>query len=431
MTITLPKTPDGYQFEDFVTASLRALGYFVETRVTLREGKKDVLELDVVASPSGSDASKRELYEAKKPAPTFPNLFKLYGQRVYLGIERACLVTLNDADDWTRPVYEAKGAELGVRPFCHPVGFDQLEDLAAPCNGLTAGQRSSVAITAWYLEIAKRVARGQLAQECRDHKGVLLYQQVRQYGFECSSSFFGKTPLDRAEILYAAYFDNPKLTGQLVTLLSGGSDETATWRRLADTSGLVWLQSQMLLEGASRIAILKHALDHVESTGGAELPTLELKIGSKLFAVQTHALPQRFVAGLKTLHSHPHSLRLPFLFQTFLELCGGFIYQDDADDLAMLSAIAGIPADEVVPALRLLDEFFAPTDGSMFYTIKDQLLCLKLVPAFIRGVGCLLRQKYFSLNDYSEKYTDLGWLMSKWHDVQYRVLCEELPEVTA
>lgn len=67
--ISLPNEPDGEQFEDDVAASLKALGHFVETRVVMRDDGKEVLELDVAATPSGLTAASRELYEAKKAAP--------------------------------------------------------------------------------------------------------------------------------------------------------------------------------------------------------------------------------------------------------------------------------------------------------------------------------------------------------------------------
>ena len=109
MPIALPDSPDGEQYEDFVAASLRALGYFIETRLTLREGTKEVLELDVVATPNGGSGKDRELLEAKKDAFSFSNVFKLFGQRTYLNIGKACLVGLKQPDPLHLPVYETKG----------------------------------------------------------------------------------------------------------------------------------------------------------------------------------------------------------------------------------------------------------------------------------------------------------------------------------
>src|SRR4051812_6024939 len=114
MQIDLPKIPTGEQYEDYIAATLRASGYFIESRIVLREGGSELLELDVVATPSGTDYAKRELFEAKKKGPGFGELFKLFGQRMYLGIDNACLVTL-DLSGSSAPVLSAKGKELGVR----------------------------------------------------------------------------------------------------------------------------------------------------------------------------------------------------------------------------------------------------------------------------------------------------------------------------
>jgi hypothetical protein len=420
MPITLPREPDGEQFEDFVAATLRALGYFIETRVVLREANKEVLELDVVGTPVGHAFGERELFEAKKDGITFPHLFKLYGQRNYLGIGSACLASLADADPAYRPLYDAKGAELGVRVCCHRIDFDRLADLASPRNGLAVEQRKIVAIIAWYLQIAKRLAQAAMTQECKTRRGEDLYERLRRYGFEVHASFFAKTPLERAEMLYAAYFDSPRLAGELIAAEAGrrSVEPRVVWNEVNNSSFHLCIQHQILLEASARIAIIKHALDDAISRAGAPVPSPSF-------------LPPRFVEGLRRLRAHPHSLRLPYLFQSFLELFGGFVFQDLEGELALLEAFTGVPRDEVIPALRLLDEFFAPEAGTMFYIVKGQLLCLKMVPGFVRGIGSFLRHKMFALKNYESRYPDLGWLLGKWHNATYSLLEPELrvPEV--
>lgn len=66
MTISLPQKPNGNQYEDLIAATLRVLGYFVEANLVLREDGREVLELDVVATPTGMSGAKRHLYEAKQ-----------------------------------------------------------------------------------------------------------------------------------------------------------------------------------------------------------------------------------------------------------------------------------------------------------------------------------------------------------------------------
>jgi hypothetical protein len=428
MTISLPEKPTGMEYEDFVAATLRALGYFVETRVVLREEKKEVLELDVVATPLACPSKDRELYEAKKGGVSFSNLFKLYGQRVYLGVKAACLASLESSDPTHKAVYESKGAELGVRVCCHPVDYDRLDTLASPQNALGSDQRKATVVAAWYLQIAKRLAQAAHSQQCKAHKGDALHEQLRRYGFDVQASFFAKTPLQRAESLYAAYFDHPKLSGDVVSLLAKerAVEARMIWNEVNDTHKHLWLQHQILTEATARIAIIKHALDHVVDTGGARVPTFALKIGSQAYNVQAHNLPPRFVEGLVTLHSHPHSLRLPYLFQSFVELLGGFIFPGSGDELAFVQALTGVPQAEILPAIRLLDEFFAPPGGSLFYEVKSEMLCLKMVPGFVRGIGSFLRQDLFALKEYSDKYSGHGWLLAKWHNAAYYALEQEL-----
>jgi hypothetical protein len=77
----------------------------------------------------------------------------------------------------------------------------------------------------------------------------------------------------------------------------------------------------------------------------------------------------------------------------------------------------------------LLDEFFAPTGGSMFFYTKGNLLRCKMVPGFIRGIGSFLRHKFMDFKQYDVKFPDVGWLMAKWHTASYKVLTEDLPEI--
>jgi hypothetical protein len=91
-------------------------------------------------------------------------------------------------------------------------------------------------------------------------------------------------------------------------------------------------------------------------------------------------------------------------------MSGGFLFLDLEDELAVLEALIGIPRGEIIQSLRLMDGFIAPDGESMFYTIKGRLLCLKLVPGLVRGIGSFLRLDLFDLKGYDAKYSDLGWL---------------------
>lgn len=428
VTISLPSTPTGEQYEDCVAGTIRALGYFIETRVILREDKKEVLELDIVATPLGAGSQHREMYEAKKDGISFVNLFKLFGQRIYLGVNTACLVSLKDADPGYRPAYDAKGKELGIRVCSHPIDTSQAGSLAPIRNGLDASQIEAAASVACYLQIAKRLALASMNKRCATEKASPYFGEVRRYNFDVNASFFRKTPLERAEALYDAYKQRPRLTGEGVSILAREKQvsERTIWDQIQNAPKHLWLQHLMLLEGTARIAIVKNALDDLLERGEEEFPTASLKLAGRTIRFPRHDLPQRFVDGLELLRKHPHSRQLPYLYQSFLELFGGFLFFDDERELALVQAFTGVPKAEVIDCLRLLDHFFAPEGGSFFYTIKNQILSLKMIPGIIRGIGCFLRQSIFALNEYSDRYPGRGWLLSKWHNAAYYALEPEL-----
>src|SRR5438477_481671 len=92
MKITLPKEPDGYQFEEAMAAAARSVGYFIETRTILDHEGREVLELDAVASPATTNFRAKVLLDAKKSAVGFADIFKIFGWRVFLNIPKGCVV---------------------------------------------------------------------------------------------------------------------------------------------------------------------------------------------------------------------------------------------------------------------------------------------------------------------------------------------------
>jgi len=87
--IDLPTKPTGYQFEETVSAKVRSIGYFTENRTIMDHNGREVLELDVVASPASDAFLQRVLVDAKKDTTGFTDIFKVYGWRTFLQIPPA------------------------------------------------------------------------------------------------------------------------------------------------------------------------------------------------------------------------------------------------------------------------------------------------------------------------------------------------------
>ena len=84
--------------------------------------------------------------------------------------------------------------------------------------------------------------------------------------------------------------------------------------------------------------------------------------------------------------------------------------------------LTSVPKDQIVDALKILDTFFAPEGGSVFYIQKGEILRMKMIPATVSGGGAFFRRIVFGIQDYNSKFPHMGWLVSQWHNALYQVL---------
>lgn len=425
MTVGLPEKPTAKQYEDLVTACFMALGYFAETRVVLRDDLSEVLELDLVATPSGKDFEKRMLVDAKSGKWGFPDLFKLFGWRQYLGIDGARIVHNIPADAQKMAALERVGKETGVDCVCLPVGSNDVVLPAPACNQLASETYLAVVGSAWYQQIAQRLAFTEFVKKCKCERGD-LFAVARRYDEASKGSLFARTAVERVRVLYEAFQEAPKIAGEFVLqrAKAQGKPATKVWDELNDTHELLWLQHVMLLEHKARIAIIKNALDHAVGTrnkpGVKKIGKITIDWGKFL----ENALPVAVLEGMEELKRHPHGTRIPNLLQVFIELFGGF-YVIGSRDIELMEQLSDIPAADIPACLNLYDKFF-PFEKGWLYTAKNELVCLKMVPGFVRGGGCFLRKVVFDVKDYSNYAPQMGWLLGIWHNAAYHVLELEL-----
>ena len=431
MALHLPENPTGEQFEDLLAAALRAHGYFTESRVRLRKRKHEVLELDVLATPLGGGPE--SIFEAKKETPSFETIFKLYGQRLYLGIPAACLVSLKPIAKQHEQVFEKTAAEMGIAVCQHSPGGGTLDAVAPVKNGLDEPTRKLVTEAGWYGNIARRIAQAEFASVTAANRKQPPYSTARDYCFAVESSVFTKTPLGRVERLYDGYRTAGGITGTLVEKIVNEEKVTAksVWDEVDNTSSRLWLQFVEMVEHTARLTIMKNALQHLVTTGSAKVDTMTFSFGGHTGEVSGYFLPDRFVKALAKLHSHPHGPRVPYCLQFFLEAMGGMISLKDDRDTNLLAAASGIPPKEVLGCLGLYDEMFGREGWSWFYDTKGELRRLQLVPAFVRAIGSYLRTLLFELEDYDEMFPQMGWLLSRWHNAGYKILQPHLEATPA
>jgi len=427
-TITLPANPSDIQYEDFVAAFLLAAGYFIEPRLKFRDNGVELLELDVVATPANEQYLNRILVEAKSGGWGFSDFFKVFGWVTFLKLHGGFIVHKQPAEQPKKQMLEKLKAETRIE-CCQLSRADPVEKAAiAVCNDLTTIERQVLLATSWYALIGQRLALAKLIHRYKSSptpglEGAMKYQRA------CERSFFHRTALDRVQGLCGAYHDSPKITGQLMGELAEKTKEetNAILYRLTDEDYEQWLQYVMLLEHKARVAIIKNSLDHLLDPNAKD--DVVLTFMDTKFHWTDLNLPPGCCEGLKAVKGHKHARRLPYLFQLFIEVYGGFYAPSKENELKLLSGATGIPQEEIPDCLKLYGVFF-PINGGWFYSIKDELVAMKLVPVLARGVGCFLRRYAFGLENYAARYSQ-GILLGHWHNALLEILHLELEKKVA
>ena len=98
MVVGLPKNYKDDYYEIAVSRFIRMLGYFTENKLVFDPEKASLLEIDTVATPASEDYACRILIEAKSGKTGADDIFKIYGWKTFLGLDKACIIrkTPND-----------------------------------------------------------------------------------------------------------------------------------------------------------------------------------------------------------------------------------------------------------------------------------------------------------------------------------------------
>ena len=420
MTISLPKKPDGYQFEEAMAAAARAIGYFIEARTILDHEGREVLELDVVASPATKDFQSKVLLDAKRTTAGFADVFKIYGWRVFLKIPKGCVVFGGEAEGRDIAAFKEVCPKLSV----YAEHFDISKELALSAlpvlnNGAEEKLRLIARLIGWYELTAERLCNKDYQDQKKTNQGEEIFSRVHQYRRASQLAFFESDPLKRVELLYDAFKKDPHITGACIDwqAAKSGKDTKIILDAVLDSPKFPWIQHVLALETKARILIIKNGLEAAMIDAAKDEEMEEFWKAFKLAM-----LPQSFQDGFKRLSKSAHKHAVPYILQLYVELFGGFII-DDADR-AHLASLAGVPVEAVNESLELFEVFFPM--GTGWYQQSKELRMMKMIPAYLRGVGAIFRQKLRGSTQYTDFAPGMGWLLSKWHNSTLAILEIEL-----
>jgi len=420
MTISLPKKPDGYQFEEAMAAAVRSIGYFIETRTILDHEGREVLELDVVASPATTDFQSKVLLDAKKSTVGFADIFKIFGWRIFLKIPKGCVVFGGQMEERDMAAFKEVCPKLDVSAEYFDIKKEiTLSALPILNKGAEEKLRSIARLIGWYGLIAERLSNKDYQELKKANPGDEIFARVHQYRRACQLAFFESDPLKRVELLYGAFKKDPHITGACLEwqAAKSGKDPKAVLDFVLDSAQFPWIQNVLALECKARILIIKNGLE------AAMLDALENKEMEGFWkAFKLAILPQNFQEGFKRLSKSDHKHAVPYILQLYVELFGGFLIDDM--DRAHLASLANVPVEAVTESLELFDVFFPCEAG--WYQQSKELRLMKMIPAYLRGVGAFFRQSLRGSKQYTEIAPQMGWLVSKWHNATFAILETEL-----
>jgi len=422
MTIRLPVDAHGYDYEDQVCALLLAHGYYLETRLVLRKGTEEVLEFDAIATPV-NDYQSRKVVEVKSGRWGIADIFKLYGQVMYTDESEAWLIHKKEATESKQGAISELAEHVPVSTINVNIGAESgTLDIPASLE-LPEETAHTIFISAWWAQSAERIAQSRFRNWCKSHDEppeVILAAQ--SYLSAMADCLFQPTPIKRVDALYDAYKEAPKLTSSLIDHVSRSSGDTLKQVRqsVAENDGRPHLQYAMAQEYRARVAILKNAYDAI--LGEAEHRESKQQEFS-WEAITKALLPDSFKAGMDALRAFPHPEHIPYFYQVFVEVFGGFYIPGEDREIEFLSKATGIPEEQVPAAMELFDAFFPIPNGWIHQ--GDGLNFLKGLPAYLRGAGCFTRQDLYG-DKWGEQFPQIQWQITNWHNALYRLLVPSL-----
>lgn len=414
--ISLPKEPKGEQYEDAVASFIRSMGYFVDTRLILHSDGREILELDLVATPANENSGNKILVDAKSGKTGFADIFKIYGWRIYLKIPVGCIVRHKTIPSSEKKVFDRYGKELAIsaREFSLEKP-DGLCDVFPEIIEINDKQRGQIFTAGWYAATIERICYHEFNKFRTSNSNMKIVEDVRQYDRACRIAFFDNDPLNRVKKLYDAFKNAPGISGQCINYISQIEkvDETRAQDMVFDTPKYLWVQYAMMLEHRARIQIIKNGVEVIAKYSPNEI--------SKNGIVDL--VPDNFLNGLELLRNHKFRYELPYLLHLFIEILGGYYitYDKFDSDLAMISDVSNIPSKDIVDCLQIINEFF-PTPKGWFLNCKNELFEIKYFPAVWRGIGSFARHGYLFKDYYNDIAPKMGWLLSKYHNVAYNTL---------
>ncbi|MBY0506441.1 MAG: hypothetical protein K2X03_21160 [Bryobacteraceae bacterium] len=429
--VALPAHPTDKEFEEDISAHFQCAGHYVERNIIERD-IKEVLELDIIATDYSLAPPDVRLIEIKGGGWGFPEIFKVYGWLKYLEIGKGSLIVKESKEPPAQLFYQKKSSSLEIEL----VVVSDLANAATALSGLLKNYSvSETDHSLWRFSYwIERNLLKRLTIKKKTVEGVKRFRAMDGYIFSVNSGvFFTQGAVNRAQKLYETFQEYPRLSAKCAHEELGhefdddvANIDTGIFNRTFYACDYTDIQISTYIEHRARLAILKHAIDHVLYQQAGQPEKAGSKV-TKIFGINFSNAPQSFIDGLEAISTHQYFHRYAIFWQWFLWFFGGFILTDLKDqEFEALSIRTGIPVEEIPKALDAYGLLFPQEGGWFRQPTTSKVKIIKAFPVPFMGVGANLRKAlYTNKGEYEDlkvqgQYTIPD--LKKWNNLAVDVL---------
>jgi len=435
----LPKLPKGKEFEEYISAFFQCGGFYVERNIIERDEKKEVLELDIVATSYEEEKAKSFIIEAKSGDWGFSDIFKIKGWLNYLRYTDGLFITNSPKKD--SKFYENKANDIGIKLKQILRLSEAAEILKETIPGCEIIEED---FDTW--RFSYWVERNLLRQLKKNkqflYPGGKSYQKLDEYYFLLNSGiFFEENIVRRLYELYKTFNMFPRISAKCANELIGKSFDEDVEKLPKEIYESTYykcdyniIQISSFIEHRARLAILKNTIDYILGRRNREEKKNDA-FGKNFEKDLLSLLPTSFKKGMEQIESHKYFYRYPIYWQWFMWFFGGFILKDyENEEYMILSKKTGIPIDEIPNAMSSYQLLF-PQDDGWFIDLNPQVSNIKMIKMFpisFSGVGANFRRIIYAD---SKKYKKLSLSgentlrdLIKWNNLTVKVLEEKFKD---
>ena len=216
VAVSLPDLPKGKEFEEYISAFFQSSGYYIERNIT----KKDVLELDIVATNYRQSPPDIKLIEVKSGKWGLKDLFKIRGWMFYLNISKGIFIVNNRGGDVDFSKQIAKELNIDL-----VIISDLSESKEALTEFISNENIENENISTWrYSYWVERNLLNRLNHKKKSHQDKKCFKSLEDYYFDVNNEiFFIENIVKKVDKLYFTFQEFPRISAKCANELIGNS----------------------------------------------------------------------------------------------------------------------------------------------------------------------------------------------------------------